>query len=93
MDIVILTDSVINLKPVLGSPLVVHLAVVLSLGNNPTMIAADFEFSGRGKEGLVEREREDREEKKFVGGYQERSHFWTFRGALANLIVLADVAY
>jgi hypothetical protein len=66
---VILTDSVINLKPVRGSPLVVHLAVVLRLGNNPATIAADFEFSGRGKEELVEREKENREEKKFAGGY------------------------
>lgn len=43
--VVILTNSVIDLEPVLRSPLIVHL-VVPRLGKNPATIAANFEFSG-----------------------------------------------
>jgi hypothetical protein len=70
---VILTDGVINVEPIFGSPLVVHL-VGLRLGDNPAMIAANFEFSGCDKEELVERERKNDED---AGEHEERSHSWT----------------
>lgn len=74
-NVIILTDSVIHVEPVFGSPLIVHL-VVPRLGNNPAIISANFEFDGCYKEELVERGTKNQEKKSFA----ERSHFL---GALA----------
>jgi hypothetical protein len=85
-NIVILTDSVIHVEPVFGSPLVVHL-VGLRLGNNPAMIATNFEFSGCEKEELVERERKNDED---AGEHEERSHSWTFRGRALGWLIFRE---
>lgn len=71
----VLTDTVINVEPVFGSPLVVHF-VVLRLGNNPALITADFEFSACHKAELVGRETKNHEEKFAAEVEAEGSHFF-----------------
>lgn len=71
----LLTNSVIDLEPVLRSPLIVHL-VVPRLWKNPAPIAANFKFSGCYKEEMVERGTKNHEKKSFAGEHEERGHFW-----------------